>query len=88
MQQGIDLAIERANGQTALAERIGSTSNMVWQWAHGKRPISAPFCVKIERQVGVSRRALRPTDWGDIWPELIDAEHPWPPVAELTQESA
>jgi DNA-binding transcriptional regulator YdaS (Cro superfamily) len=36
--------------------------------------------VQIERATAgaVTRRDLRPDDWGDIWPELIDDEHPWP----------
>ena len=57
----------------------------------GRAP-SAELCVVIERATGaqVTRRDLRPSDWGDIWPELIDAEHPWPPVAAdtTTQEAA
>ncbi len=46
----------------------------------------AEYCAGIERGTSGAfpRRDLRPDDWGDIWPELIDAEHPWP----AKQESA
>jgi hypothetical protein len=41
--------------------------------------------VPIERATDgeVTRRDLRPADWGDIWPELIDALHPWPPRPDV-----
>lgn len=84
---GIQFAIDRAGSQTFLAKRVQAAPAMVWQWATGKRPIPAHYCVRIERETGASRRDLRPTDWGDIWPELIDAEHPWPPVAAEQQEN-
>lgn len=87
MQQ-IEQAIERAGSPSNFERRIGASRGLSGQWVKGVRPVPAHFCVKIEREWGVSRRILRPTDWGDIWPELIDAEHPWPPVAQLTQESA
>lgn len=33
-------------------------------------------CVSIERETRgqVTRRDLRPDDWRDIWPELVDAD--------------
>jgi hypothetical protein len=33
----------------------------------------------------VSRRDMRPDDWGAIWPELISTVHPWPPAASVTK---
>lgn len=85
--EAIQSAIDQAGGQTKLAARIQASPAMVWQWAKDKRPVAAHYCVRIERVLGISRRDLRPSDWGDIWPELIDAEHPWPPVAADTQEN-
>ncbi len=38
--------------------------------------------------VKMLNHSLRPTDWGDIWPELINAEHPWPPVVTAPKEAA
>lgn len=79
--QSIQDAIQKAGGYAKLAKALGVGQAMIWQWRAGKRPVAAHFCVKIERATGISRRELRPADWGDIWPELIDADHPWPPAA-------
>ena len=72
------------NSASALAARIGIAPAFLYQIAHGKRQASAALARSIESATGgaVSRRDLRPDDWGDIWPELIDAEHPWPAKAE------
>ena len=70
--------------QSALADAIGASPAMVWQWADGRRPVPIERAVQIERATSgaVTRRDLRPDDWGDIWPELIDDEHPWPGPAK------
>lgn len=76
---------------TALAKEIGQPTATVWAWVY-RNSVPPEYCTAIERATSgqVSRRDLRPTDWGDIWPELIDTEHPWPPVAAdpSTQEAA
>lgn len=50
----------------------------VRQWQHGYagRLPSASSCVAIERATAgaVRRWDLRPTDWHQIWPELIGVE--------------
>lgn len=73
-------------------KRLAALCSTSWEtlrnMVYGAYVINPQRAVIIEKEWGISRRELRPTDWGDIWPELIDAEHPWPPVAELTQESA
>lgn len=66
---------------TELAERIGAksaTQVRQWQHAYGGRVPGPEYCVKIERvtERKVTRQALRPTDWQDIWPELMDADEP------------
>lgn len=60
--------------QAAFAEMAGVTQGMVWQWLHGFRPVSPTFCVAIEKftKNDVSRRDLRPNDWQEIWPELVE----------------
>lgn len=49
----------------------------------------AKQCVRIERITEglVSRRDLRPDDWRDIWPELVDSESN-PPVVPAHQAPA
>ncbi len=43
------------------------------QWIKKRRPVAADRCVAIERATdgAVTRRDLRPDDWQDIWPELV-----------------
>ena len=68
-----------------FAARVESTSGHLNNVAYGYRPAAPDLSVRIERESGaeVTRRDLRPDDWGDIWPELIDAAHPWPAKAEV-----
>lgn len=62
------------HSQSDLAKRIGFAPSFVNQWVSGKRPIPVVACVAIERETSgqVTRKDLRPTDWMDIWPELIE----------------
>lgn len=71
---------------SACKTSVGFLNNI----AGGFRKSSPELAAAIERSTlgAVTRRALRPTDWGDIWPELIDAEHPWTPVADEAQGAA
>ena len=79
-------AIKR-KGVATVAAKLRISKNAVYKWIdQGSVPIERAS--RIETELGISRRDLRPSDWGDIWPELIDAEHPWPPVAADTQENA
>lgn len=72
------------NAAARLAADVEIAQAYVYQIAHGVRPASPERAVQIERATSgqVTRRDLRPTDWGDIWPELIDAEHPWMPPGD------
>ncbi len=56
-----------------LAEQLGVSSSYLSQLASGRCPISPQRCVEIETATDgvVSRRDLRPDDWGKIWPELL-----------------
>ncbi|MDE2254588.1 MAG: helix-turn-helix domain-containing protein [Betaproteobacteria bacterium] len=73
-------------GAKALAKKVGISRVYLAQLASrlDGRVASPELCVRIERATlgRVSRPALRPDDWRDIWPELIDAEHPWPAKQE------
>ena len=66
-----------------LAVAVGVKSDMqIRQWQHGysgRRP-GPIYCQTIERVTNglVTRRDLRPHDWGDLWPELITPDFPWP----------
>ncbi len=68
------------NSASAFAARVGIAPAFLYQIAHGKRKASAALARAMEAAAdgAVTRRDLRPDDWGDIWPELVDEAHPWP----------
>lgn len=70
-----------------LAKSLGVSQAATSDWATQKKGVAPARCVAIETytQGQVTRRDLRPHDWGDIWPNLIDAIHPWPPAAGVTK---
>lgn len=59
-----------------LAQEIGAHIPDVSRWASKQRPVPEKFAVAVERATGgaVTRKELRPDDWQEIWPELIDLE--------------
>ena len=69
----------RPSGASQLSASLGIAAAFLYQIAHGKRRASPALARRIEDATNgaVCRRDLRPDDWGDIWPELIDVEHPW-----------
>jgi DNA-binding transcriptional regulator YdaS (Cro superfamily) len=64
--------LERGGVKT-LADAIGVSSSYLSQMASGRCHISPARCVVIEQATSgkVSRKELRPTDWMNIWPELV-----------------
>lgn len=62
----IKRAIAVCGGQTALAKAINVTPPLVWQWLHGRRPVSGRHCIPIERvtEGAVTRGQLRPDIFG------------------------
>lgn len=54
-------AVERAGGQTALAEKLGVTQSRVHYWLNdAKRGVSPDLVPAIEAITGVPRHELRP----------------------------
>ena len=76
----LDYIRETPSGAATVANAAGIAPAFVYQIAHGRRRASPALARRIEDETSgaVTRRDLRPTDWGDIWPELIGEEHPWP----------
>jgi DNA-binding transcriptional regulator YdaS (Cro superfamily) len=62
----IQKAIVSSAGQAALARAIKVQSQVVWQWADGRRPVPAHHCLAIEAACGgaVTRYDLRPDVFG------------------------
>lgn len=55
-------AVEAMGSQTALAEAIGVSQGLVWQWCNGRLRVPAERCAGIERATEgkVTRQMLRP----------------------------
>lgn len=57
-----------------LAEKAGLTAAFLSQIASGVRPVPPIRCAAIELATGlvVRRWHMRPDDWHQIWPELVN----------------
>jgi DNA-binding transcriptional regulator YdaS (Cro superfamily) len=64
----------QAHSQTELARLLGVSPTFVYQWCTGRRRIPLKTCVDIEQLTNgaVTRKDLRPDDWQEIWPELVE----------------
>lgn len=73
--------------QARLARALGVTPVTVGQWLKPDEPtgreVPPKQCVRIERltEGKVTRQALRPADFFEIWPELVPAQPVIVPVA-------
>ena len=67
-------ACEFAGSLTALAKHLGVAPPIVHRWATGVQEVPIIRCVEIEKMTkgAVTRQRLRPNDWEQIWPELVD----------------
>lgn len=63
---------EERGRQAELVKAINAHAPDVSRWADGKRPVPIPMATKIEKFTNgiVTRKDLRPNDYGDIWPDL------------------
>ena len=61
---GLEVAIEKAGGQTALAGLLGVRQSHVWNWLNRDKRVPVDRVLAIEAAVGVPRHELRP----DIYP--------------------
>lgn len=62
-------------GRAALADFLGVSKAAIGNWRlRGAVPVE--HCAQFEIATGgrVTRRDLRPSDWGRIWPELAAAK--------------
>ncbi len=78
----LSMWIKEERGRSfGLARVLGVRPPVVSNWCRGVKPIPLERAYAIERhtQGAVTRRDMFPQSWGLIWPELIDADHPWQP---------
>ncbi|KGC15007.1 hypothetical protein DM48_333 [Burkholderia gladioli] len=68
------LAGYRPDDREVFAARCGTTAAFLRNVVYGQRKPGEKLCVAIERATegAVTRRDLRPDDWQDIWPELVE----------------
>lgn len=62
-------------GEASLAKLLMVTPGTVNHWLWRRRPVPVTQCVRIEQLTGgaVTRQMLRPDDWAQIWPDLIES---------------
>ena len=63
-----------AQARKDLAERVGTSVGHLTNFSYGYTILNPAVCVAIERESAcqVVRQEMRPNDWKEIWPELID----------------
>jgi DNA-binding transcriptional regulator YdaS (Cro superfamily) len=81
----LDKAAALAGGRSSLVALLGRGGvrvglSALGNWKTRQVPEKAAVVIEKALDCAVTRRDLRPADWGAIWPELIDALHPWPPM--------
>lgn len=57
-----------------FCQRVGKTENYLRKTISAKRLFREKLCTRIEESADgkVSRKDLRPNDWAEIWPELVE----------------
>lgn len=69
-RRALQWAIDRAGGENALADAIGTTRQHIIYWRDkAKGGVGAEYVLPIERATGISRHSLRP----DIYPREANA---------------
>jgi DNA-binding XRE family transcriptional regulator len=75
-----------------IANKCGIAEQYLYQIFSGRKKPSAELCVSIERATDgeVTRRDLRPTDWQNIWPELLSTpnELPKPVIIPIARDTS
>jgi DNA-binding transcriptional regulator YdaS (Cro superfamily) len=70
----IDYLSEKNISQSELATFLKKTAGRVGHWCRGVDLPPPAVCVSIEKWSNgiVTRKDLRPNDWQDFWPELVE----------------
>jgi hypothetical protein len=70
---------ERERLASACETSVGHLRNV----AFSGKPCGYPLAVRLEKTLGIPRWKSRPTDWHEVWPDLIDTEGA-PPIPAST----
>lgn len=65
MEKAIQKAVEAAGSNARLAEILGVHPSFISQLVNGHRKLPWRLCHRIESQLGISRKLLRPDIFGD-----------------------
>lgn len=73
-----------------LARALRAHEPDVSRWVAGKRPVPTRRASAIEAftRGAVTRQDMFPSNWQEIWPELVPAPTPPSPVAQGTEQSS
>lgn len=66
-------AIKDSGGLSAVATRLGVTSQRLSNWIARGVPVEYAWELEIATEGRVTRSDLRPDDWDRIWPDLAGA---------------
>ncbi len=80
----ISRAIDLSGGPPVVAKTLTVSQQSVYFYRKGLRKFPVEFCAPLEGMCGgvVRRWEMRPHDWHQIWPELINTPGA-PPVPTL-----
>lgn len=70
----IQTVVNEVGSQVRLATLLGVSPGFVNQLLKNRRPTPPSLCPRIEllSNSKVARKDLRPNDWFEIWPELVE----------------
>ena len=77
---------ERERLALACETSVGHLRNV----AFSGKPCGYPLAVRLEKTLGIPRWKSRPTDWHEVWPDLIGTEGapPIPTPAAVVNQAA
>lgn len=78
--EALQMAVEIAGSQSALARICGVSQTAVWKWVQSSKRVPPDYVLRVEAATGISRHVLRP----DIYP----VEHCCPPRFEAVDQRA
>ena len=65
--EALNLAIERANGLSALSRICGVSPTAAWKWLHITKRLPARFAITVEAELDIPREWLSP----DYYPHEV-----------------
>ncbi|HUM36196.1 MAG TPA: Cro/CI family transcriptional regulator [Anaerolineae bacterium] len=84
MKTALNDAISMLGGLAAFASALDESPQTVSNWRGRGVPVKPAVAIERLTDSRVMRWHLRPTDWHEIWPELVTVHGaPLPPISAL-----